>query len=335
MNIKTPYSFIDLTTQTHTDRFVEDIHAGLTATPKYLPVKYLYDAVGSELFEQITQDEDYYLTRAEEAILIKFAPEIVQHLENNTALIEFGSGSAVKTRRLIEALLQKQGSSLFAPIDISGDFLRENVKRLSQNYPNLRMLGVIADYHAGLETLAQEIRQPKLLLWLGSDIGHADYDKAAKMLREHVVSMLKPGDKLLLGIDLKKSSDVINPTYGCTELKTRNHTLSHALASNGLRRINQYLRGNFVIDNFRYHCFYNDELGRVEIYLKSMCEQQVSIADLSLQFMFTQDELLHIHNSYKYSQDDIQQLAKAAGLQLQQQWFDDNNLFSVNLFSLV
>ncbi len=329
------YRFIDLTIQTHTDQFVEDIRAGLTAIPKYLPVKYLYDVVGSNLFEQITQDKDYYLTSAEETILTKFAPEIVQQLEHNTALVELGSGSAAKTRRLIEALLQKQGPSLFSPIDISGDFLRENVKHLSQDYPSLNVLGVIADYHAGLTVLAQEIRQPKLLIWLGSDIGHVDYDKAVQMLREHVVSMLKSGDKLLLGIDLKKSLDVINSAYGCTEQKTSIHNLSYALVSNGLQRINQYLQGDFVLENFHYHCFYNDELGCVEIYLKSACDQQVSIVGLSLQLSFVQDELIHIHNSYKYNFNDIKQLAKSTGLQLQQQWLDDNHLFSVNLLSLV
>ncbi|MDX8376415.1 MAG: L-histidine N(alpha)-methyltransferase [Mariprofundales bacterium] len=335
MDTEKPYRFIDLTVQTHTNQFIEDIRTGLTSTPKCLPVKHLYDAVGSELFEKITQDKDYYLTRAEEAILAEFSPEIVQQLESNTALVELGSGSAAKTRHLIEALLQKQESLLFAPIDISGDFLRENVERLNQYYPSLRTLGVIADYHDGLAVLAKEIKQPKLLLWLGSDIGHVDYNEAAQQLREHVVSMLKPGDKLLLGIDLKKSPYVINLAYGCTEQQTPIHTLSHALASNGLRRINQLLQGNFVLENFRYHCRYNDKLGCIEVYLKSMCDQQVYIANLSLQVTFAQGELIRIHTSYKYNNDDIQQLAKASGLQLQQQWFDNDRLFSVNLFSLL
>jgi L-histidine N-alpha-methyltransferase len=204
MGTETSYRFIDLTSQTHNEQFIEDVRVGLTARPKYLHVKYIYDVVGSELFEQITQDEDYYLTRTEEAILTRFAAEIVQQLEDNTALVELGSGSAAKTLRLVEALLQKQGPSLFVPIDISGDFLRNNVKALCQNYPALHILGIIADYHAGLTILAKEIKQPKLLLWLGSDIGHVSHDEAAQMLCEHVVPMLKPGDKLLLGIDLKK-----------------------------------------------------------------------------------------------------------------------------------
>jgi len=195
-------------------------------------------------------------------------------LADNTALIELGSGSAAKTRRLLEAFLQKQASTLFCPIDISGDFLQENVKKLSSDYPDLNILGVIADYYTGLAALADEIHQPKLLLWLGSDIGHADRDKAAQLLKEKMIPALKPGDKLLLGIDLKKPAEPIHLAYGCPG---ENEPLRYAFNCNALLRINRQLGGDFKPENFQRYCFYNEEKGRVEIYLKSLCDQQVAI----------------------------------------------------------
>jgi len=325
------YRFINLTTQVNPNQFAEDVGNGLAAEQKYIYAKYMYDATGSQLFEQITQEKDYYPTHAEKAILTQFAPEIVARLKDNTALIELGSGSAAKTRRLIETLLQKQKSTLFCPIDISGDFLQENVKRLSGEYPDLNILGIIADYYTGLAVLRDEILQPKLLLWLGSDIGHVDHGEAAQLLREKMIPALRPGDKLLLGIDLKKAAELINLAYACTN---QNDPLRYAFNCNALRHINRQLGGTFVPENFQRYCFYNEAAGRVEIYLKSLCDHQVVIGALSREFTFKSGELIRIHFSYKYNQDDIRQLAKSTGLQLEQQWLDDRGLYSLNLFSV-
>ncbi len=327
----TPYRFINLADRNGPDMFANDIGTGLAATQKYIHHKYVYDADGSDLFEQITQDKNYYPAHAETEILTRFAPEIAAQLTDNTALIELGSGSAAKTRRLLEALLQKQGSTLFCPIDISGDFLQENVKRLSVDYPGLHILGIIADYYTGLAALTDEILQPKLLLWLGSDIGHTDRDKAAGLLREKMLPALKPGDKLLLGIDLKKDAETIHLAYGCPGDK---EPLRYAFNCNALRRINRQLGGDFMPENFQRYCFYNENAGRVEIYLKSLCDQQVTIAALSQTFSFRASELIRIHFAHKYDQNDILQLGKAAGLKLEQQWFDSKGLYSLNLFAV-
>lgn len=325
------YRFINLIDAQAIDTFASDIGQGLAASEKYIHNKYMYNADGSDIFEKITQDKNYYPNHAETEILTHFASEIAAKLADNTAVIELGSGSAAKTRRLLEALLQKQNSTLFCPIDISGDFLQENVKCLSSDYPDLQILGVIADYYAGLTVLANEIKQPKLLLWLGSDIGHTDREQAASLLREKMLPVLKPGDKLLLGIDLKKAVEPINLAYGCPG---DNEPLRYSFNCNALRRINRQLGGNFIPEAFQRYCFYNAIEGRVEIYLKSLYDQQVTITALAQTFSFKADELIRIHFAYKYNQTDIVQLANTAGLNVEQQWFDDKHWYSLNLLGV-
>jgi len=324
--------FIDLTPQGSADAYADDIANGLSAPQKFIRSKHIYDEDGSKLFEQITQDKNYYPAQAETEILTRFAPEMVACLAENTALIELGSGSAKKTRLLLQALLERQGRSLYCPVDISGDYLRENVKRLGEDYPELNILGIIADYYAGLAVLANEIRQPKLLLWMGTDIGHLDRKQAAELLREKMITALKPGDKLLLGIDLKKAAEPIHLAYGCPGDK---EPLRYSFNCNALRRINRHLGGTFVTENFQRHCFYNEALGRVEIYLKSLCDQRVAIGALARTFDFKAGELIHIHYAYKYDQNEIVQLGEAAGLRLERQWFDGKAWYSLNLFVVV
>ena len=323
------YRFIDLTAHHAADTFADDIARGLAAEQKYIRSMHMYDADGSKLFEQITRDQDYYPTHAETEILTRFAPAIVAGLADNTALVELGSGSAQKTRLLLQALLDKQGRTLFCPIDISGDFLRENVKHLSGDFPSLDILGIIADYYTGLSVLANEIHQPVLMLWLGTDIGHADRNAAAGLLRDKMIPALKLGDSLLIGIDLKKAAEPIRRAYGCPGDK---EPMRYAFNCNALLRINRELGGNFITEKFQRYCFYNEALGRIETYLKSLCDQQVRVASLGQTFDFKEGELIHLHFAHKYDQDDIVQLGKAAGLKLQQQWFDEKAWYSLNLF---
>ncbi len=325
---------IDLTQALPPEQFAEDVRAGLIAPQKYLPVKYLYNHTGSPLFEEITQNPHYYLTRAEEEILRTYASDILTELPVDTALVELGSGSAAKTRQLIEALLNRQSRPLFVPIDISRDFLFTQVQQLSADYPALRVLGIAADYHAGLEILAEKVPQSRLILWLGSDIGHTGYATAAEHLKQELVPLLNPEDRILLGIDLKKPVDKLHAAYGCTRQPCI-HTASQDFALNLLQRINYELDGDFDIPAFQYQCHYDEEAGCINIYLVSMREQTVTVKALGLTVGFGDGDHIHIHSSYKYDDADIQCLAEKAGLRLQRQWFDAEHLFSVNLLAPV
>lgn len=327
-----PHHFVSLDVKTHADHFAQAIAQGLTAAEKTLPLKYLYatNARDSRLFERLTRSDRCYMTQAEDTLLTRFAPRIVQQLKDNTALVNLGGQYDKQTRSMSESLLRKQGRLQFAPIDIAGDFLSHSIQLLQHDYPDLGLLGVIADYPAGLNVLNQTLT-PRLLLWLGSDISHVEYAEAARLLRENMVAELKPGDRLLLGIDLKKPEEVLHAAYGRTDRDSAVRKVSLAFARHALRRINRELQADFAPENFDYYCHYNPVRGCMQIYLRSTCPQQAHIASLGVHVGFARDEYILIHESYKYSLEDIRTLVDATGLKLEQQWVDNDTLYSLNL----
>lgn len=326
------FELIDLVKEKESVDYFNDIRLGFNAANKYIPTKYAYDKAGSLLFDKLTQQPDYYLTHAETEILETYADEIIPQDKHNTVLIELGSGNSKKTRLLLQTLLHKQSEPTFIPIDISKEFLSNSVQALKKDYPTLKIIGVIADYHDGLEALAEYINQPKLIIWLGSDIGHLPYTQASHMLKEKITSLMTPRDQLLLGIDMKKDASIINNGYGCCG-NNSSHTASEALARNFLHRINRQLQADFKVEQFVYHCAYNEETGRMDLNLRSLYKQTAFIQALSMQVNFDKDELIHIHHGYKYDNADIQCLANNAGLQWDKQWTDKKNLYTLNLFS--
>src|SRR5260370_15157191 len=305
-------------------RFASDVRAGLLADPKKLSCHYFYDREGSALFEQICRLREYYLTRAESQILISHAREIAQHYPRGLSVAELGSGSSTKTRILLEALLAN-GSVRYVPIDISGELLAQTAERLLLDYPGLAVDPVADEYQQGLAYFAQETVGPKLVLWLGSSIGNLDRTRAAAFLRR-VRGMLGPSDRLLVGIDLRKSPKILERADDDAQGVTGqfNRTL--------LGRINRELGGRFDLSTFRHWIRYDEDEGRVGMYLESQCNQVVPIAGLGEEFSFRAGERIHTENSYKYSLSEIERLASAANLLLSQRWFDRAHLFSLNLF---
>ncbi|HMY75081.1 MAG TPA: L-histidine N(alpha)-methyltransferase, partial [Blastocatellia bacterium] len=192
--------------------FAEDVRAGLTAQPKTLPPKYFYDALGSQLFEAICLLPEYYLTRAETEIFEQHAAEIVRQLPAPVGLVELGSGSSIKTRLLIEAILARQAELHYQPMDISASILELSAEALLGNYERLRITGHVGDYTHGLEAIERQAGEPLLALFLGSNIGNYTLDDARQLLKT-IRQALQAGDGLLLGADLKKSVDVLIPAY--------------------------------------------------------------------------------------------------------------------------
>ena len=188
--------------------FAEDVRRGLTAEPKRFLPKYFYDELGSLLFEAICLLPEYYLTRAENEILTRFADEIVGSVGGHKTLIEMGSGSASKTRLIIEAALREQGDLLFMPVDISASALESSSRILLQSYPRLRIEAYAADYFAALSELGKKQRGRTLALFLGSNISNFDREDALAFLRS-LRTVLSPGDALLLGADLKKDRRIL------------------------------------------------------------------------------------------------------------------------------
>ena len=325
------YTCVDLSSKIHDDQFAKDVKTGLLADNRYLPQKYTYDARGSKLFEKITQSDYYYIAKTEEAILRDNATDILNTFSSDLALIELGSGSAVKTQYLIESLLKQQRKATFLPIDISKDFLFKHIEKLSQQHQELHVIGVAANYEVGLAALEKYIQQPKLIIWLGSDIGQLNYVQAAEFLKKNIVNVLNPEDKLLLGLDLKKNIDLLHKAYSCKEYPDETHS---AFTLNILLRINQELEGDFDINAFQRQGYYDEEAGCVRIYLTCLeAQQHVTIKAIDLALDFFPGDRINLHTAYKYDQSDIQNLAQASGLCLKNQWFDQDHLFSMNLFS--
>lgn len=310
----------------------EDARAGLTSRPKTLPPKYFYDELGSRLFEAICALPEYYLTRAESEILSSYADDIVSSIGGSTGaparLVELGSGSAEKTRFLIEALLRRQPALHYLPVDISAASLERSSVELLQLYPRLRVTAYAADYFTALrELVPARAGERTAALFLGSNIGNFAQREAADFLLA-VRKVLKAEDSLLLGADLKKSADILIPAYddalGVTAAFNRNL----------LVRINRELGADFCVEKFRHLALYDEERGRVEAHLVSTARQTVRLAALDLEIGFDEGETIHTENSYKFDLEQLRELARATGFHLERSWLDGARRFSFNLFAV-
>lgn len=308
------------------EEFGHLVARGLTASPKTLPTPYLYDAEGSRLFEAICALPEYDLTRAEAEILTDRAEEIASRFRGPLTIAELGSGSAVKTRILISAFLAEGRDLRYAPVDISHTILESSARALLEEYPRLTILAVAGEYREGLRRLAREADRPRLVLWLGSNVGNFTREDAQGFLRA-VKRTLGPADRLLVGIDLRKDPITVQRAYDDPQGVTARFSL------NLLARINRELGGRFDLAAFRHRAVYNDPEGRIEIDLLSAVEQVVPIDRLGIEVSFSAGEPVNIEYSYKYSLEEIEDLALGSELRIERQWFDAKRRFSVTLLA--
>jgi L-histidine N-alpha-methyltransferase len=356
--------------------FARHVRSGLTATPKQLHSRYLYDEEGSRLFEQICDLPEYYLTRAEHEILERYAGDIVAAIPGCETLVELGSGSAVKSRILIGALLDHSPGLRYIPVDISSEILEEASLGLLSDFPKLSVTALAAEYEEGLRVLpgltsasaeipaphdgngsgagnghgtdalafagrekceaknaapaSSPATPPKLVLWLGSNIGNLHREEAAGFL-SRIAAILTPRDALLVGIDRRKSRAVLEPAYDDAAGVTVRFNL------NLLTRINRELGGTFDRTGFQHSSRYNEIAGRIETHLVSRRDQSVFLRGAGepgypLTVRFAAGERIHTENSYKYSDAEIAALAAASGLVIERQFQDSAGLFSDVLF---
>jgi dimethylhistidine N-methyltransferase len=308
--------------------FAEDVRKGLSSEPRRLFPKYFYDELGSLLFDAICLLPEYYLTRAENEIIERYADEIVGSVGGHKTLLEMGSGSASKTKLLVEALLNKQEDLLFIPVDISASALESSSRILLQSFPRLRIEAYAADYFDSLSALGTKKLGRTLALFLGSNISNFGRDEAPAFLRA-LRQVLGEGDALLLGADLKKDRHVLEPAYDDAL------GITAAFNLNLLARVNRELDGDFDLRAFKHHAFYNEEIGRVEIYVESTRPQTVAIGKLGIEVKFGAGERIHTENSYKYDLHDIDGLAMQTGFAREQTWLDSQQRFSSNLLLAV
>jgi dimethylhistidine N-methyltransferase len=292
--------------------------------PKRLPCSYFYDSEGSRLFELICGLPEYYLTRTERDILQQCAGEIAGSMPGCHTLVELGSGTAEKTRLLLDAYLSRHGRVRYVPIDISRSTLELSSRRLLAEYAALEIVALAGDYEQGLQLIAAESQNPKLVLWLGSNIGNFDRPAAVSFLRD-LRDRITGHDRLLIGIDLRKDRRILEMAYDDSSGITARFNL------NLLARINRELGGHFDLNAFHHRAVYDEDQGRIEMYLVSRRSQQIAIERLGIEVAFEAGEAIHTENSYKYSLAEIDALATRAGLVMERRWLDRRELFSLNL----
>jgi len=315
----------DLGRRNERAEFARDVRRGLSSSPKHLFPKYLYDELGSRLFEAICEVDEYYLTRAEDKILTTYAEEMVRAIPHCKTLIELGSGSAQKTRKIIEALIRRHGELHFIPVDISATALEKSSHALLDSYPTLKISGYAADYFEALEALPALGPDPALVLFLGSNIGNFEPDEAVDFLGA-IRRVLRRQDALLLGADLKKDAQTLEAAYDDPLGVTR------AFIVNELERINRELDANFDLWAFGLRSRYDESAGRVEVYLASLRAQTVNIRGLDMSVSFDAGERIHMENSYKFDLDSLKLLGRQSGFDLERTWLDEEKRFSSNLF---
>lgn len=301
----------------------DDVAGGLMESPKSLPPRLFYDAAGSEIFEQITELPEYYLTRTERGILTDNASEMVRVAGTPLTLIELGAGTATKTEVLIEALLKRQMQAVFYPIDVSASALRVAEETLESRFHSLSVRPLVGDYSAGLSQL-NRIAGRKLVLYIGSSIGNYEPEEAAALLKT-VRKSLSPGDALLLGTDMVKDEATLLAAYNDAQGVTGRFNL------NILARINRELGADFDLSSFRHEAVWNPEASRIEMHLESLRAQAVRIADLDYAIHFNQGETIHTENSYKFTNGMVRKVLQAGGFVLERTWNDRKKWFGVHL----
>lgn len=302
------------------DDFREAALFGLTQPRKAIAAKYLYDAQGSALFDAICELPEYYPTRTEFSILRTQAPEIAQLVGPGAALVEFGGGSCVKARILLDAL---DAPSAYVPVDVSGEHLERAAAAVAADYPGVAVVSVCADYMRPFRLPAVARAAPKRVgFFPGSTIGNLRREEARSFLAHAARLLGRPGGEMIVGVDLKKDPALLHAAYNDSAGVTA------AFSLNLLARMNRELDADFELGRFAHDAFYNPARGRIEIYLRSLAAQTVTVAGRRIRF--AAGERIHTEYSYKYTLAEFDALAAEAGFVTLQAWTDPAGLFSVH-----
>lgn len=295
----------------------DEIIRGLSSQVKTISPKYLYDHRGSELFELITQLDEYYPTRTEMKIFNGKIEEITEAVGDVHTLIEYGSGSSNKIKTLLHNFSTLKE---YVPIDISRDFLFQSSLELAMQFPHITIKAVCGDYTAPL-TLPLEENGKKVIFFPGSTIGNFEPMEARSFIMKSA-QLLNEGDGFLIGVDTKKDIQTLEKAYDDAKGVTAAFNL------NLLTRMNREIGADFDLSQFEHLAFYNEEKGRIEMHLESQCNQIVKIGEH--QFSFQEGETIHTENSYKYSIKEFQTIAIECGFVPSKVWTDDTGNFSVH-----
>lgn len=300
----------------HRRRFAAAVHEGLARPHKRLPTEYLYDARGSALFDAICELPEYYLTRTELAIMREHVGPMAAALGRDATLVEYGSGSSIKTRLLLDAMARPHA---YVPVDISAEHLAMTSARLRREYPAIVIEPVVADFTQPFD-VPLRTGGPRVAYFPGSTIGNFESDGAIALLRQ-MARLVGVRGSVLIGVDLHKSVEILEPAYDDAA------GITAAFNLNLLVRIDRELGGDLDPSRFRHRAFFDPEHGRIVMTLVSSCAQIVRVA--GRRFRFAEGEAITTEYSHKYTREGFARLAAAAGLGVAQVWTDEAGWFSV------
>lgn len=300
---------------------LEEILEGLSQAQKTISPKYFYDQTGSKLFDQICMLPEYYLTRTEMQIMRNSVDEIAQLIGPQASLIEFGSGSSMKTRLLLSHL---NDLAAYVPVDISHDHLVQAANKLSQDFPHIEVLPVVADFTQPFQLPSPRIMPRRNLVYFpGSTIGNFSPDAAQALLG--VMRQEAGADgALLIGVDLKKDPAIIEEAYNDSAGITARFNL------NVLKRINREFSANFDLRKFEHRAVYDEKFGRIEMQLHSLCAHEFTVGGQV--FRLAEGEFIVTEHSHKYALDEFLVMAGKAGFDLTRVWTDPDQMFSVHFY---
>lgn len=304
------------------DSVLAQVLAGLEKPVKELPSKLLYDAHGSELFDEITRLKEYYPTRTEVAIMKRHIGAMADHIGPHAMIVEYGSGTSEKSQILLDNL---PTIAAYVPIDISKVQLVASAKELAKRYPTLEILPVCADYNDDFEI--PESHQPverRVVYYPGSTIGNFHFDEAIRFLAR-IAEIDGPGGGLLIGVDLQKNPAILHRAYNDGEGVTAAFNL------NLLTRLNREVGTDFDLAKFKHRAIYNQNVGRIEMHLVSLRNQVVTVGGTPISF--DEGETIWTECSYKYTLKSFENLVDQAGFDVESVWTDDDDLFSVHYLS--
>ena len=312
------------------DQVAAAVRNGLSSLPKRLPPWLFYDAAGSRLFDEITERPEYYPTRTERGILAEHAERMIADAANGSPLriVELGAGSADKTRLLLKAAVARQGFVVYEPLDVSSTALDAAQARIEREIGGVVVAPRVMDYtHGngrGLALRPTDAGERRLVLYIGSSIGNFDPPDAMRLLH-HVRAGLKPGDGLLLGVDLKKDVATLLAAYDDVAGVTAEFNL------NLLARLNRELGAEFYLESFEHRAVWNQAESRIEMHLESRIAQKVWLAALGMEVEFAKGETIHTENSYKYRPGLAEAIFAQAGFATAASWTDKRGWFEVCL----
>ena len=307
--------------------FAEEISFSLNQNLKFIDPKFFYDVQGSKLFEEICLLPEYYPTRTEITILQNMKNDLPSFIDDDFRLVEFGSGSSVKTRLIFDVFTKLQDKLEYFPIDVS-EILAESSEQLLKDYEKLHITGIIDTYEGGLEFLKTYDEKKNLIIFLGSSFGNFSVNAGYAFL-EKIYSAMKSDDLFLIGLDLVKDSQILESAYNDSQGITAQFNL------NVLSRINDELDADFNLNNFKHHALYNEKDQRIEMYLKSLTNQSIMISKSNLSLHLKKDELIHTEYSRKFRLSEINELLVSVGFKIKNMWLDDDKNFSLTLVSKI